>query len=121
MVKITIDVPDELAAHLTELEARLKRLETDKIGTEAVIPEEDIDLVGELSTDWNQRTLALMARAGLIRLLGAELLDGDLNSGPSQFERLQLLEGHVADAEEANLARLDQSLHRTPSLEVRRC
>ena len=27
---------------------------------------DDIDLVGERSTDWNQRTLALMARSGLI-------------------------------------------------------
>ena len=32
--------------------------------------ERDIDMFGEANTDWNLRTLALMARAGLIRLLG---------------------------------------------------
>ena len=31
----------------------------------------DIDQFGESNTDWNLRTLALMARAGLIRLMGA--------------------------------------------------
>lgn len=31
---------------------------------------EDIDQFGESNTDWNLRTLALMARAGLIKLLG---------------------------------------------------
>jgi len=58
---------------------------------------EDIDLVGELSTDWNQRTLALMARAGLIRLLGAELLDTEQTGGSSKFERLELLEDRHSD------------------------
>lgn len=32
--------------------------------------ERDIDMVGETNTDWNLRTLALMARSGLIKLLG---------------------------------------------------
>ena len=32
--------------------------------------EDDIDMFGETNTDWNLRTLALMARAGLVRLLG---------------------------------------------------
>lgn len=32
--------------------------------------ERDIDMFGETNTDWNLRTLALMARAGLVRLLG---------------------------------------------------
>lgn len=32
--------------------------------------ERDIDMFGETNTDWNLRTLALMARAGLINLLG---------------------------------------------------
>ena len=31
---------------------------------------EDIDLIGQRSIDWNARTLALMARAGLLRLAG---------------------------------------------------
>ncbi|MDP2344390.1 MAG: ISKra4 family transposase [Deltaproteobacteria bacterium] len=58
MVKITIDVPDELAVHLTELEARLKRLEADKVGTEAPIPEADIDLVtAGIGLDFKRRLL----------------------------------------------------------------
>ena len=32
--------------------------------------ERDIDMFNETNTDWNLRTLALMARAGLVRLLG---------------------------------------------------
>jgi ATP-dependent DNA helicase RecQ len=32
--------------------------------------ERDIDMFGETNTDWNLRTIALMARAGLVRLLG---------------------------------------------------
>lgn len=34
------------------------------------VDERDIDMSGEANTDWNLRTLALMARSGLIRLLG---------------------------------------------------
>lgn len=33
--------------------------------------EDDIDMTGDWNADWNLRVLALMARAGLIRLLGA--------------------------------------------------
>lgn len=33
--------------------------------------EQDIDMFGDRNTDWNLRTVALMARAGLLRLLGA--------------------------------------------------
>lgn len=32
---------------------------------------DDIDMTGDWNADWNLRTLALMARAGLVRLLGA--------------------------------------------------
>ncbi len=45
MAKITLDVPDDVAEELKALEARLKRLEADKIGTEDAIPEDDIDVV----------------------------------------------------------------------------
>lgn len=45
MVKITLDVPDDVAEQLKQLEARLKRLEADKIGVEDAIPEDDIDVV----------------------------------------------------------------------------
>jgi superfamily II DNA helicase RecQ len=33
--------------------------------------EEDIDMFGDRNTDWNLRTLALLARAGVLRLLGS--------------------------------------------------
>jgi hypothetical protein len=45
MAKITLDVPDDVAEQLKKLEARLKRLEADKIGVEDAIPEDDIDVV----------------------------------------------------------------------------
>ena len=45
MAKITLDVPDDVAEELKALEARLKRLEADKIGVEDAIPEDDIDVV----------------------------------------------------------------------------
>lgn len=45
MAKITLDVPDDVAEELKRLEARLKRLEADKIGVEDAIPEDDIDVV----------------------------------------------------------------------------
>jgi hypothetical protein len=45
MARITLDVPDDVAEQLKELEARLKKLEADKIGTEDAIPEGDIDAV----------------------------------------------------------------------------
>ncbi len=32
--------------------------------------ERDIDMFGDANTDWNLRTVALMARAGILRLLG---------------------------------------------------
>lgn len=35
--------------------------------------EGDIDMFGDANTDWNLRTLALMARAGMLRLLGTPL------------------------------------------------
>jgi ATP-dependent DNA helicase RecQ len=34
------------------------------------IDERDIDMFGDANTDWNLRTVALMARAGILRLLG---------------------------------------------------
>ena len=44
-ITLTFDVPDDVAERLKELEARLKRLEADKIGVEDAIPEDDIDVV----------------------------------------------------------------------------
>jgi ATP-dependent DNA helicase RecQ len=56
----------------------------------------DIDLIGERSTDWNLRTLVLMARAGLIRLLGACVRNLEFPGAPQQFERIEVTdEGHL--------------------------
>jgi ATP-dependent DNA helicase RecQ len=57
---------------------------------------DDIDLAGERNTDWNQRTLALMARSGLIRLVGACTPDLSAESALRQLERIEVLEeGHL--------------------------
>jgi ATP-dependent DNA helicase RecQ len=57
---------------------------------------DDIDLAGERNTDWNQRTLALMARSGLIRLVGACTPNLSDDSAPIQLERIEILEeGHL--------------------------
>lgn len=45
MVKITLDVPEGLAADFLALEARLKKLEADRVGVEKAIPESDIEKV----------------------------------------------------------------------------
>lgn len=45
MVKITLDVPDDVAKMLQELEASLRKIEADKIGVEPSIPEREIDAV----------------------------------------------------------------------------
>jgi hypothetical protein len=58
MVKITLEVPEDVAEQLKELEARLKRLEADKVGTEDAIPEEDIDAVtAGISSSLKRRSL----------------------------------------------------------------
>jgi len=54
---------------------------------------EDIDMEGERNTDWNARVLTLMARAGLIRMLGSLSPDED-RAGPR--ERVKILDfGHL--------------------------
>jgi hypothetical protein len=52
--------------------------------------EDEIDLLGERSTDWNLRVLALMARSGLIRLLGSHFEQPQNEHAPQQFERLEI-------------------------------
>lgn len=59
--------------------------------------ERDIDMAGEKNTTWNLRTLALMARAGLVRLLG------------SPFPRIDQ-EGDWLEVEIADDHHLDKSL-----------
>lgn len=56
---------------------------------------EDIDMEGERNSDWNSRVLALMARAGLIRLLGGRL---DLRA-PGPHEQVLILNHEHLDPE----------------------
>lgn len=51
---------------------------------------DDIDMTGDRNADWNLRTLALMARAGLIRLLGAP---SALLTQPGDWLEIELLDG----------------------------
>lgn len=53
------------------------------------ITEDDIDMTGDWNADWNLRTLALMARAGLVRLLGTPL---SLASQPGDWLEIELLD-----------------------------
>ena len=53
------------------------------------ITEDDIDMTGDWNADWNLRTLALMARAGLVRLLGTPL---SLASEPGDWLEIELLD-----------------------------
>jgi superfamily II DNA/RNA helicase len=55
---------------------------------------EDIDMRGERNCDWNARVLALMARAGLIELLGAPPPADDLE-GPHEVIRI-LQDSHLS-------------------------
>jgi superfamily II DNA/RNA helicase len=79
--------------------------------------ERDIDMHGERNTDWNLRTLTLMARAGLVRLLGSpyprvqqvgdwlelEIIDdGHLHKAVWQ-QRVELVRREVWEANERNL------------------
>ncbi|MBP0496278.1 protein DpdF [Roseomonas indoligenes] len=58
----------------------------------------DIDMVGERSTDWNARTLTLLARAGVLRLLGgAEQVVQDAVQG--SWQSVEILDhDHLAAA-----------------------
>jgi superfamily II DNA/RNA helicase len=49
----------------------------------------DIDMTGDWNADWNLRTLALMARAGLVRLLG---MPRALLSEPGDWLEIELLD-----------------------------
>jgi len=53
------------------------------------ITEDDIDMTGDWNADWNLRTLALMARAGLVRLLGTPL---SLASESGDWLEIELLD-----------------------------
>lgn len=49
----------------------------------------DIDMFGETNTDWNLRTLALMTRAGMLRLLGSPLAKIE---GPGDWVEVEVMD-----------------------------
>lgn len=53
------------------------------------VTEDDIDMTGDWNADWNLRTLALMARAGMVRLLGSPL---SLASESGDWLEIELLD-----------------------------
>lgn len=54
--------------------------------------EADIDMFGDTNTEWNLKTLALMARAGLVKLHGSL----NMNVSPGQWLDVEILdEGHL--------------------------
>lgn len=55
---------------------------------------DDIDMTGDWNADWNLRTLALMARAGLVRLLGTPR---SLLSEPGDWLEIELLDDEHLD------------------------
>jgi hypothetical protein len=58
--------------------------------------ESDIDLIGERSTDWNARLLVLMARSGLIRVLGpASAPSGEARDTGPWFDIEVANDGHL--------------------------
>lgn len=54
----------------------------------------DIDMTGDRNSDWNLRTLALMARSGLVRLIGAPQT---LLSEPGSWLEIELLDDEHLD------------------------
>lgn len=56
--------------------------------------EDDIDLIGERSLQWNARVLTLMSRAGLLRIAGGVAQE---EGAPGVFETVEILDtGHLA-------------------------
>ena len=85
---------------------------------------DDIDMSGKRNTDWNLRTLAVMTRAGMVRLLGApyppieeigtwlelELLDDHHLEARSWDEKFEPVRREIRDAGRCNLALMSQFL-----------
>jgi hypothetical protein len=82
MARIILDVPDDVAASLKELEARLKKLEADKTGTAAPISESDI----EAAT--SGITLDLLRRSVQALDIDAKriLVDGEAHAKVGRYE-----------------------------------
>lgn len=99
---------------------------------------DDIDLVGERSTQWNARVLTLMARAGLLRMSGSDY-DEASQREDGVYETVDLLTDRhleadfwnsqvepvrqaIAEARRRNLALMIERLRERPcpALEVRR-
>jgi len=82
MVKITLEVPEELAAEFLALEARLKKLEADRVGVEKAIPESDIEkITSGISLALKRRSLQ-----GLDVDERRILINGDLHARVGRYE-----------------------------------
>lgn len=66
------------------------------IGGRPGVNARDIDMIGDLNTDWNLRTLALMSRANLIRMRGAP--NPRLDESGDWLEVDILEEGHLVSS-----------------------
>jgi len=91
----------------------------------------DIDMVGERSTDWNARTLTLLARAGVLRLMGGaehaaesaaqgrwqsvEILDHDHLVASTWERRVGPVRRRIAAANERSLRLMHEMLSRRAS------
>lgn len=91
---------------------------------------DDIDMVGERSVQWNARTITLLARAGLLRLIGADR-DGTPEERDRTYQAVEVLDpGHlladvwqrrvepvraaIAKARTRNLELMTRRLHQQP-------
>ena len=59
----------------------------------------DIDMVGTSNTEWNVRTLTLMANAGLVELLGPAAQSVGAEENPVHFQRVKTLDPSHLDPE----------------------
>lgn len=61
--------------------------------------EDDIDLISERGVDWNARLLTVLARSGMVRLLGEACDDGSREEEETGvFETVEILDGAHLDA-----------------------
>lgn len=112
MFKSAEHVPDSLLFHV-------------RLDTSPGVEDEDIDMVGERSADWNARTLTLMERAGLIRQCGigrrheslepwqtVEIIDPDHMDISAWRDSVDLERRAIAAASSANYELMRQYIDR---------
>lgn len=80
---------------------------------------DDIDMQGERNSDWNARVLALMARAGLVELLGPPVWDGN-RVGPHERVRILDFEHSREETWRDRVEPVRLSLHRAGAGDLQR-